>query len=202
MIKKVQAALRDRVPRLLTVLTVGFVAFALASFQGGLCEDDKAEALIDKADRLRQAGEPVNAQEQDILEIVAKRPLGTQVKAKDGSWKLAKYGDPKLAAAVEHLASIPKPWTVSSITQKYHALKGKNDQTCAHLLRVLAASRDPRAATVLGPALSDGSLAIRVAATYGIMDYFMDHPVNGGTEQHMEAAQQWWQQQQTKAKAK
>lgn len=156
---------------------------------------------IDKSDKVRQTGEPVSAQEQDILETVAKHPLGAQVKAKDGSWKPAKYGDPKLAVAVEHLASIPKPWTVLSITRNYHAMKGKNDQLCAHLLRVLAASRDPRAATVLGPALSDGSLAIRVAATYGIMDYFMDHPVNGGTEQHMEAAQQWWQQQQTKAQA-
>jgi hypothetical protein len=29
---------------------------------------------------------------------------------------------------------------------------------------------------------------------YGILDYFMETAVNGGTEQHMTAAHKWWQE--------
>ncbi len=39
----------------------------------------------DKDDKFRKTNAPVDAQEQDILETVAKHPLGVQVKAKDGS---------------------------------------------------------------------------------------------------------------------
>jgi HEAT repeat protein len=134
------------------------------------------------------------AKEPDILDTAAKRPLSVQVKNQSGAWTTARFGDPKLAEAVDDLGFAPKPWTVPSLIKQYRDLKGKDEKACAHLLRVLAASRDARAASVLGPALTDQSLAIRVAATYGIMDYFMNQPVNGGTEQHMEAARKWWQQ--------
>lgn len=150
----------------------------------------KGEKLVASAPKLSE----------DILELVAKHPLGVQVIGPDGSYKPAKFGDPKLARAVEHLKFIARPWTVSVITDRYLTSKGRDDQISADLLRVLAASRDLRAAAVLGPALYDSSLTIRVAATYGIMDYLMDMPVNGGTEQHMEAAKKWWQQQQQQSR--
>ncbi|MBP9091732.1 hypothetical protein KBI23_11925 [bacterium] len=133
---------------------------------------------------------------EDILDLVAKHPLGVQVKGQDGLYRPARFGDPLLARAVEHLKFIERPWTVSVITDRYLTSKGRNDQISADLLRVLAASRDRQTAKVLGPALYDGSLSIRVAATYGIMDYLMDRPVSGGTEEHMEAAKKWWQKQQ------
>jgi hypothetical protein len=62
----------------------------------------------------------------------------------------------------------------------------------AALLRGLAPSRDPRVAVALGEALADRSLAVRVAATYGLLNHHLPAPVERGTEQHMEAVDRWW----------
>src|SRR5207247_454792 len=113
---------------------------------------------------------PASAEEQDILKAVLKNPLGITT---DG--KPAKYGDPNLDMAVKGLSDISQPWTVPKlakifnsessewvrkikqlITEKKNqmwASSSDEDRRIAHLARVLAASRDPRAALTLGNVL-------------------------------------------------
>jgi hypothetical protein len=74
--------------------------------------------------------------------------------------------------------------------ERYH--QETNPAKRAALLRGLAPSRDPRVAVALGEALADRSLAVRVAATYGLLNHHLPAPVEGGTEQHMKAAARWW----------
>lgn len=131
------------------------------------------------------------AQEQDILDSATRHSLMQQVENPDGSWRSPKYGDYNLEQAVERLKDYPQPFTVPKVISWYGEAKDKKIR--ASLLRVLAASRDPRAALVLGNSLKDDSLDVRVAATYGLMDYFLPSIINGGTEQHMLAVQEWWE---------
>ena len=118
------------------------------------------------------AREPTPEPEGDILEMAKERPLGVRV---DG--QLARYGDPVLAAAVDHLSDVPHPWTVpqfirlfnqtsSEWLRKLEATRAarRNEmwpewrtelQRRQDLARILAASRDPRAALALGRTLDD-----------------------------------------------
>src|SRR6185503_7296904 len=112
-----------------------------------------------------------SAQEPDILDFAAKHSLNKSVQQPDGSWRIPKFGDDLLEQAVANLRAYPRPWTVSKLLIWYRQAKG--DQTRSRLLRVLAASRDPRAAIALGGALGDEKLEIRTAATYGLLDYFI-----------------------------
>ena len=110
--------------------------------------------------------------ERDILEIAKERPLNVTVNGVP-----AQYGDPNLAAAVGALVDIPHPWTVPKMIavfdkesavwlRKLQAqIDKKSDQMwegwereserCGHLATLLASSRDPRAALVLGGALDN-----------------------------------------------
>jgi hypothetical protein len=131
------------------------------------------------------------AQERDILDFAAKNPRASQVQNPDGTWRTPKYGDYELAQAAKQLESYSQPFTVPKVISWYS--KAKDAKIRASLLRVLAVSRDPRAALVLGNSLKDDLLDVRVAATYGLMDYFMLTAISGGTEGHMIAAQEWWE---------
>jgi len=131
------------------------------------------------------------AQERDILDFAAKNPRASQFQNPDKTWRTPKYGDYELEQAAEQLKSYPQPFTVPKVISWYS--KAKDAKIRASLLRVLAVSRDPRAALALGNSLKDDSLDVRVAATYGLMDYFMLTAISGGTEGHMLAAQEWWE---------
>jgi len=99
--------------------------------------------------------------EPDILEFAERHPLGFSTSAGP-----AKYGDPELAKAVERLTDIPRPWTVPRILVLFEEIKQSWDthdqdgkaferyrQRSGDLARVLASSRDPRAALALGRAM-------------------------------------------------
>jgi hypothetical protein len=120
--------------------------------------------------------------EGDILDIAARR-------GHSGSG--APRADARLDAAVKALADIPRPWTVPSILE----LQAREADATrrAHQIALLAASADPRAGVRLGEALeSDPSADVRVAATWGLIYYFVDKPFEGGSEQAAETARAWW----------
>jgi hypothetical protein len=130
------------------------------------------------------------AQESNILSNAEKNPRSSQVQDPDGTWRTPKYGDHHLEQAANRLKNFPQPFTVSRVVSWYS--QSKDPKIRASFLRVLAVSRDPRAAVVLGASLNDNSLDVRIAATYGLMDYFLPSVVDGGTEQHMAAVHKWW----------
>ncbi|MHC4192784.1 MAG: hypothetical protein ACYS8I_08975 [Planctomycetota bacterium] len=89
-----------------------------------------------------------------------------------------------------------RPWTVPRVIEWYR--DAEQPKTRAALLRLLAASQDGRAIPILGAALDDSVVNVRIAATYGILDYFLGRAVEGGTEGHMMAAHEWWVQWKSK----
>lgn len=127
--------------------------------------------------------------EPDILELAAKDPFALEVSGPDGKLRTPRFGDPELERA-EATFAIPRPWTVSKILRRYRDSESIDERVL--LLRVLAASRDPRAAVVLGETLTHDDLDLRVAATEGLCDYFLDLLVDGGLESQMHAAEEWW----------
>jgi hypothetical protein len=138
--------------------------------------------------------------EPDILELAAKNPWVTQVQAPDGTYRTPRYGDPELERAESALRDIPRPWTVSRMLRRYRDAKSVERKVL--LLGVLAASRDPRAAVVLGETLHDEELDLRVAATVGIVDYFFDDRFGGANlESMMTAADEWWQSNEARLRA-
>lgn len=127
--------------------------------------------------------------EPDILELAARSPLGQQVQSLDGTWRTTRFGDSELERAERDLR-IPRPWTVSKMLlhfQKADSLPEKD-----LLLRVLAASRDPRAAVVLGETLPDEDLDLRVAAAEGPFWYFLEFQRGGNLESVISQADEWW----------
>ena len=61
------------------------------------------------------------------------------------------------------------------------------------MVYVLAASRNVDVLPLVGAALSDEQLVVRVAATHGIRTYWDARPLtDGGTEQALELARSWW----------
>jgi hypothetical protein len=138
--------------------------------------------------------------ERDILEIVKEHPLNATVNGVP-----AKYGDPYLAAAVDALGDIPRPWTVPKIIEIFRSesdewlrklqakIDRKSDQMwkglepagkrCGHLATLLASSGDPRAAVVLGSVLDNPQfdnpqfpLTVRGSVIKGLSDYFLRDP--------------------------
>lgn len=136
--------------------------------------------------------------ERDILELAAKNSGGREVKGADGVYRMAKYGDYQLEKAVEQLRNYHAPFTVPRVISWYR--KSKDNKIRASLLRVLAVSRDARAAIILGNSLKDESLDVRIAATYGLLDYFINSGASGGTEQHMIYVQNWWKKNRERLK--
>jgi hypothetical protein len=137
-----------------------------------------------------------NSQERDILDFADKNPRKSQVQNPDGSWRIPKYGDYKLEQAVKELKNYAQPFTVPKLIVWY--TEAKDEKTRANLLRVLAASRDARAALVIGNSLKDESLDVRIAATDGLLDYFILYSIAGGSEQQMMFVQDWWEKNREK----
>jgi hypothetical protein len=126
----------------------------------------------------------------DLLGEIAKRPPRQSRRSDDGNIIQPKYELFEVDAAVDALSDVPRPWTVAEMIRLYE--QEKDSTRKAHVLWILAASRDPRAGVILGEALTDDVLGIRIAATYGLLDIFLERLVSGGTESHMFAAQEWW----------
>ena len=135
---------------------------------------------------------PALNEEADILGYAAGHPLSVMVLGPDGTPRRPKYGDPTLLRAEKALKNHAKPWTVKKVLSWYK--EAGDGKTRAHLLRVLAASRNPKAAIELGRSLEDKNLDVRVAATYGLLDYFQTTLVSGGSESHMAFAAKWWRE--------
>ena len=130
------------------------------------------------------------ATRDDILDRASQRPSRQSRTGDDGRPVFPKYGHFLVDAAADALADISRPWTVDKMIRLYQ--QEKDPERAAHILLILAASRDPRAAIILGEDLTDEILVIRVMATLGIVHFFMDHIVAGGMESQMFAAQVWW----------
>ena len=127
------------------------------------------------------------AAEVDIIKQAIAHPRQESVQQPDGTFKESKYGDRKLAEAVAYLSPFhPRPWTVAHAIEWFHKA---DDRGRIHIIRLLAASRDPRAALVLGAALDS---KLRLAAGEGLVDYFLPSAVRGGTEAQMKAAREWF----------
>ena len=176
---------------LIVVMIVGAAIFHGCEAGTATSEDHKAAATQPAG---RTSSPPSRNEEADILDYAAKHPLNTRVRRADGTWRRLKYGDIALDGAEEALKDYAKPWTVKKVLSWYK--EAKDGKTRAHLLRVLAASRHPKAAIELGKALDDDkSLDVRVSATYALLDYFApDAGLNGGTESAMFAAAKWWRE--------
>ena len=125
----------------------------------------------------------------DILELATRHPP-RMWRTENGQKVHPKYRHFEVDAAAEALADVPRPWTVRSMIRFYEG--ETNYDRRAHALWILAVSEDPRAAVVLGEALDDEALQVRVAATYGLLDLIIRVGVVGGTESHMIAVQRWW----------
>ncbi|HUT57366.1 MAG TPA: HEAT repeat domain-containing protein, partial [Phycisphaerae bacterium] len=136
---------------------------------------------------------PSRDEEADILDYAAKHPRNVAVQETDGTSRRPQYGDVRLERAEEALKNYAKPWTVKKVLSWYK--EAKDGKTRAHLLRVLAASRHPRAAIELGEALDDKSWDVRLATTEGLADYFLaEEFIEGGSEEQAEAVRKWWQE--------
>lgn len=134
-----------------------------------------------------------SAAERDILEIAKEHPLRISVNGVP-----ANYGDPQLAAAVDALVDIPRPWTVPAIIDVFGKESSawlrklqaqidkksevmwegweKESKRCGHLATLLAASRDPRAALVLGKALDRPDFPGGIRVVEGLYNYFLPDP--------------------------
>ena len=127
--------------------------------------------------------------DQDVLSYALAHPLGSLVQQPDGTMRRPKYGDHQLEEAEAFLSSrYSRPWTVPKLVSWYNVTKDVNHRR--HLLRVLAASRSPQAALLLGEALHSDTL--RDAGCYGLYDYFPMIAVMGGDGPPIEATAQWF----------
>jgi hypothetical protein len=136
--------------------------------------------------------------EKDVLVIALQHPRDSKIQNPNGTWRVPKYGDDKAEQAEAKLSSYPHPWTVSKLLQWYAAPQKPEDR--AYLARLLALSRDPRAAIALGESLESEDFDIRIAACYGLLDYFLPGTIGGGTENHMIIVKAWWVQNKEKLK--
>jgi len=135
----------------------------------------------------------------DILDKGQAYPFTQSRTEADGRVVHPTYASFDVDAAAAALADIPRPWTGEKMTQIFQSTSDPKRK--AQILWILAASLDPRAAVTLGEHLKDKSLDVRWVATYGLMDFFMDTPVSGGTEQHMQAAWEWWAKNEQRLRA-
>jgi hypothetical protein len=148
----------------------------------------------------KDASRPIRAGE-DILHYADRFGMEQLVqKPPDRTERRPRYGDDALAKAEEELRHIPRPWTLTRIMKTYHdeLKKPRLEQTNKpHLERLLAASRDPRAAVLLGEQVEGNQPA--PGAVRGLMDYFLPSVAReGGTEAQIVAVQNWWKEQEAK----
>jgi hypothetical protein len=146
------------------------------------------------------------AEERDILDSLKGHELGILVQdPQSHQFVSVKYGDPHLAKAEQILSDIPRPWTVPKMIdtfkkereewrRKIAALPPDKESIqlhiqwedrCESLARVLAASRDPRAAVALAEAFEKSSGPEQVSEMeamfyYFVSDYYYGLPANAG----------------------
>ena len=124
----------------------------------------------------------------------------------------AAFDEPRLEKAARELKDIPRPWTVTAILKHYRAEVKKpklNDSRIAHLIFVLAASRDPRAAVVLWdlPGMPRITRYTRLnlnhtlRAVYEGVDYFLPALTAGGAESKLRAIEEWWKENENPIRA-
>jgi hypothetical protein len=144
---------------------------------------------------------PPPPRDSDVLEHLARFPGGEVVARADGRQHHPRYGYSSLEAAETALApSVPRPWTVAALRKAYAEASAKLRDAAegvearrAALVTLLAASRDEGALALVGAALDDASLEVRVAATWGILTWWRREGVpGGGLECAMDAAATWW----------
>ena len=128
----------------------------------------------------------VHAQDVDILDAVLKDPRDVTVNGAP-----VRFGDPELDAAELALRDVlPRPWTVPRIVPLFEAAAaqfvrsgGINGDPRAyeewtalmrHLGRIVAASRDSRAAVALGLVLDGERFPAMCPLAMGLRDYFGD----------------------------
>lgn len=102
------------------------------------------------------------------------------------------YYDCDVERAAEFLRDrYPRPYTVTKVIGWYE--EAADEKTRVHLLFLLSASRDPRAALVLGAALRSPSLLVRGAAMNGLNWQFGAERcgAGGGFESSYDAAWDW-----------
>ena len=132
-------------------------------------------------------------QQYDILNAAANYPdRTTSYREGKGPMRPTEYGDPELDKAAIALRDLDRPWTLEKILAAYESEKALERRVS--LLRVLAASRDPRVAVMLHKLVSDDSLDIRLAALGGLWDHYIqiDGVWGGGTEQMFFDEAEWW----------
>jgi hypothetical protein len=131
----------------------------------------------------------------DVLGHLQRFP-GSEVVTTEGKKRYAKYGDFDLEQAELTLkGKRARPWTVEVLKTWYEktAPDTGEEKTRAALVYLLAASRSASVLPIVGAALADDELDVRVAATYAILAYWDEEPIpEGGTEDAMLRAQAWW----------
>ena len=139
-------------------------------------------------DRTRVPPAPPHA---DVLAHLLRFP-GSESVQEGGQARQPKYGDLDLEQAEQELkGKLPRPWTVALLKKAYQ--EDTIPDARAALIYLLAASRSADVLPLVGTALSDEDLDVRVKATYGILTYWDEQGVPaGGTEQAMDRAHQWW----------
>ena len=110
---------------------------------------------------------------QDILEFASRHDeMHEEVTLPDRSKHFCKYGDCHLEKAEGFLANkYPRPYTIGHVLRWYD--QACDEETRSHLLALLAASRDPRAALVLAAALRSPSGHIGFTARGLLDNYFV-----------------------------
>ncbi|MCE5279519.1 MAG: prenyltransferase/squalene oxidase repeat-containing protein [Planctomycetaceae bacterium] len=175
---------------------------AAGSWPGGIGhETPMAILILGAAKRNASAASQPATQPGDILDYAARLPSNTIRVDDNGAPVSPKYGAFEVDAAAKALADIPRPWTVEKMIALYRT--AKDPQRKAHILWVLAASRDPRAGVLLGEVLinTDEPGPQTAAATYGLMTFFVTEVVEGGSEQHAQAVLQWWRKNERRLRA-
>jgi hypothetical protein len=150
----------------------------------------------------KDAIRPIRSDE-DILHYADRFGMKQLVqKPPDRTERRPKYGDEALAKAEEELKHIPRPWTLARILAAYQKelKKPRLEQTDRpYLERLLAASRDPRAAVLLGEQVEGNQPAF--GAVDGLMDYYVPFVVIGGAESQIDAVQKWWKENEKRLRA-
>lgn len=136
-----------------------------------------------------------SAQDVDILDIIAKHPRSIQIYEEDGTIRVPKYFDRHIEKAMVSLPTyFKRPFTVPRVIRWYR--ESQNETQRSNLLRLLAASRDPRAAIVMGALLDDASFIVRWAAIDGLADYFLESISWINSESKYDAVKKWWENNQ------
>jgi RNA polymerase sigma factor (sigma-70 family) len=143
-------------------------------------------------------------EDEDILKYADRFALKVLVSDPPGTpLRRPRYGDVDLEKAEKELAHIPRPWTLAKIITIYKEELKKpplQQKHRYHLQHVLAASRDPRAAVLLGEALEGDHPDLGAMEA---LRYYFIHPLagQGGTEAQIEAVLKWWQANEKRLRA-